>query len=54
MRLQALQDLEVNMNRLQGIIETKDEVITGLRDQLNDAMVRIERSGGIRSDLNPR
>ena len=30
MRLQALQDLEANMNRLQGVIEQKEEMIAGL------------------------
>ena len=45
MRLQALQDLEVNMNRLEGIIEQKDEIITALKHQLNEALVKLELTG---------
>ena len=45
MRLQALQDLEANMNRLQGIIEQKDEIITALKQQLNEALIKLELTG---------
>ena len=42
MKLKALADLEVNMDHLEKIIVQKDEVINGLKDQLEKALRRLE------------
>ena len=46
MKMQALSDLETNMDQLQRIIEQKDEVIDGLKRSLDKALTRLENGEG--------
>lgn len=47
-KMKALADLEMNMQRLESIVEQKDEVIEGLKISLDQAIERLEN----KEDMN--
>ena len=49
-KMQALQDLEANMDRLHKVIVQKDIVIDGLKRQLDMALNRLESGETLPSD----
>jgi hypothetical protein len=54
MKMKALSDLEGNMNRLEEIIVQKDQVVEGLKRQLEKALTRLENGESKSPEFKPQ